>query len=87
MWVKPPTWNVDTPELSLSQVLNHFVFNLQENADIFYKEHHNVMGMGVVFMPSLIYAIVISIMNAIYRKLAKALNDWGECLINQRTEL
>lgn len=52
-------------------------FWLQEGADLFYKENPGYSTMCVLYMPSVFYAIVISVMNAIYRKLAKFLNDWG----------
>ena len=52
-------------------------FWLQAKAEKYYAEKSNFGAMIVLYLPSTVYAIVISIMNTIYRKLAKALNDWG----------
>ncbi len=55
-----------------------FYFWLQELADVFYTKHENMLGLVVGLLPSMTYAIIISIMNAFYRKMAVALNDWGK---------
>ena len=67
--------------LFLAFLVMLFYFWLQEHADNFYSKQNNVFGLMVVLMPSLVYAIIISVMNAFYRKMATALNDWGKILL------
>ena len=55
-------------------------FWIEGHAIAWSKEHPGIGGMIVMNLPSVVYAIIIIIMNAIYRKIAKALTDWGECV-------
>jgi hypothetical protein len=42
-----------------------------------YEKEKSWMNMGLVYLPTAIYAVVIGIVNTIYRSVAKKLNDWG----------
>ena len=53
-------------------------FWLQAHADAYYKSTESYGAMAVTFLPSMLYAILIGVMNGAYRWLAKELNDWGE---------
>jgi anoctamin-10 len=52
-------------------------FYLQAIADKKYEKEKSWMNMGLVYLPTAIYAVVIGIVNTIYRSVAKKLNDWG----------
>ena len=53
-------------------------FWLERIAIGYHKSAGSTLSSVLRFMPTVIYAVVISIMNAVYRTLAKALNDWGK---------
>lgn len=52
-------------------------FYLQAMADKQYAENKSWFNMGVLYLPTAIYAVIIGIVNTIYRSVAKKLNDWG----------
>lgn len=52
-------------------------FWMQGYANEFRKDHEGFLGVAVALVPSMIYAVEINIMNAVYRRLAHYLNDWG----------
>jgi len=52
-------------------------FWLQELANNLYVSRGgDVLSLVVTLLPSMVYAIVIAVMNAIYRTLARKINDW-----------
>ena len=53
-------------------------FWLQDYVDLRYKEDDHWLNYLSVFMPTVVYAIVIAIINAIYRKVAVLLNEFGK---------
>ena len=64
--------------LSFMVMLAYFWF--QHWAEDYNKISPGLWSSLVLYMPSTLYAVVIGVMNTIYRKIAKALNDWGECV-------
>jgi anoctamin-10 len=50
----------------------------EDLAMAYHKQHESTFSSIMLYMPTIVYAIVIVIMNAVYRKIAKILNDWGE---------
>ena len=55
-------------------------FSMQKWADEFYSYHNLLMYYPVIFVPTISYAVSIGILNAVYRKVAKLLNDFGKSL-------
>ena len=55
-----------------------FYFRLEVMSMDYDKEHQSTFSAVMRFMPTVIYALLIVFMNAIYRKLATSLNDWGK---------
>ena len=53
---------------------------MQKWADEFYSYHNLLMYYPVIFVPTISYAVSIGILNAVYRKVAKLLNDFGKSL-------
>lgn len=64
--------------LQLAFVVMLIYFWWEQKAIAYYNRNNNIGGLIIVNIPSAIYAVVIILMNAVYRKLARALNDWGE---------
>lgn len=56
-----------------------FYFWLQHWADSLYEGNKGWLNFLLLYVPTAIYAVLIGILNGIYRKVAKALNDFGEC--------
>ena len=50
---------------------------LQDVVNRWYEEEKSWLNLLDTFMPTVIYAIVIAILNAIYRKIAVKLNEFG----------
>ena len=44
----------------------------------YYAENQTVVGSILTFVPTVVYTVVILVVNVYYRQLAKLLNDWGE---------
>ena len=57
-------------------MLGYFWF--QDIVDGWYKVNKGWLNLLNTFMPTVVYAIVIAILNAIYRKVAVLLNEFGE---------
>lgn len=55
-------------------MLGYFV--MQEWADKKYASEKSWVNFSVLYLPTVIYAVLIGIVNSIYRKVAKKLNDW-----------
>ena len=43
------------------------------------KENNTMLAMVLTYVPTIVYSMVILVVNVYYRHLAKMLNDWGEC--------
>lgn len=59
-------------------MLGYFWF--QAIVDKWYLEDKGWLNLLNTFMPTVVYAIVIAILNAIYRKIATILNEFGKYL-------
>lgn len=57
-------------------MLGYFWF--QAVVDRWYLEDKGWLNLLNTFMPTVVYAIVIAILNAIYRKIATVLNEFGK---------
>ena len=44
----------------------------------YYAENQTVVGSILTFVPTVVYTVVILVVNVYYRQLAKLLNDWGQ---------
>ena len=64
--------------LCIAFVTMLFYFRLEVMSMDYDEEHQSTFSAVMRFMPTVIYALLIVFMNAIYRKLATALNDWGK---------
>ncbi len=64
--------------LSVAFLVMLWYFWLEDIALYYHQSYENTLTTVGLFLPTVIYAILISVMNALYRKLAKLLNDWGE---------
>ena len=53
-------------------------FWLQAWADSVYEGEKGWINFALLYLPTAIYAVLIGILNGIYRKVAKLLNDFGE---------
>ena len=53
---------------------------LQDVVNRWYEEEKSWLNLLDTFMPTVIYAIVIAILNAIYRKIAVKLNEFGNLI-------
>ncbi|XP_026540282.1 anoctamin-10 isoform X2 [Notechis scutatus] len=51
-------------------------FDLEFQARLYYEENQNELSALIVYMPSIIYAVVIEILNRIYRYAAEFLTSW-----------
>lgn len=47
-----------------------------------YVKDNDWLNYGMLYMPTAVYAIIIAIVNALYRMLATKLNDWGKLFSN-----
>ena len=56
-------------------------FYFQAMAEGYHRRQNGYMSGLLLQVPSIVYAIVICVMNIGYRKLASELNDWGELLL------
>lgn len=54
-------------------------FWLQDWADDLYAKNQSWLNFSNLYLPTAIYAVIIGVVNTIYRGVAKKLNDWGEC--------
>ena len=63
--------------LFIAFVVMLLYFELEKMAIAFDKEQQSTLSAMMKFVPTVIYALLIVLMNATYRMLAKALNDWG----------
>lgn len=54
-------------------------FGMETWALSIYNEDPNFLTSVLLFIPSIIYAVVIEIMNLLYRYAAEFLTDWGKC--------
>lgn len=74
-------WGVTVPVLALCLTVAFYAmlgyFWLQDYVDLKYKEDQHWLNYLNVYMPTVVYAIVIAIINAIYRKVAALLNEFG----------
>ena len=68
--------------LAFMVMLAYFWF--QHWAEDYNKASPGIISSLVLYLPSTLYAVVIGVMNTIYRKIAKALNDWGESEYKQK---
>ena len=75
-------YGVTVPVVGMCLMVAFYVmlgyFYLQHWADDLYAKEKSWLNFGVLYMPTAIYAVVIGIVNAIYRNIAKKLNDWGK---------
>lgn len=73
-------YGVTVPVVAFWLVVAFYVmlgyFYLQEIADKIYEKDKSWLNMGVLYLPTAIYAVVIGIVNTMYRSVAKKLNDW-----------
>lgn len=53
-------------------------FDMENWAISIYTENPNFASGILMFVPSIIYAVVIEIMNLLYRYAAEFLTNWGE---------
>jgi hypothetical protein len=60
-------------------MLGYFWF--QAIVDKWYLEDKGWLNLLNTFMPTVVYAIVIAILNAIYRKIATYLNEFGKLIL------
>uniref|UniRef100_A0A2D4H139 Anoctamin n=2 Tax=Micrurus TaxID=8634 RepID=A0A2D4H139_MICCO len=51
-------------------------FDLEFQARLYYEENQNELSALILYMPSIIYAVVIEILNRIYRYAAEFLTSW-----------
>ncbi|KAG8139257.1 hypothetical protein E2320_002044, partial [Naja naja] len=51
-------------------------FELEFQARLYYEENQNELSALILYMPSIIYAVVIEILNRIYRYAAEFLTSW-----------
>ena len=49
----------------------------------YYLATQSTFATVLTFLPSVVYAIVIVVMNILYRMLARFLNDWGTCTLQR----
>ena len=75
-------WGVTVPVLALCLTVAFYAmlgyFWFQDYVDLKYKEDNNLLNYLEVFLPTVVYAVVIAIINAIYRKIAVLLNEFGK---------
>ena len=64
--------------LKVAFVVMLIYFYWEQKAIAYYNENKDIGGFILVNVPSAIYAVAIILMNAVYRKLAITLNDWGK---------
>ncbi|KAK3598896.1 hypothetical protein CHS0354_036204 [Potamilus streckersoni] len=73
-------YGVTVPIIALCLVVCFYImlgyFILQDWADQCYAKEKGWLNFINLLMPTVIYAVVIGIVNTIYRKVAKQLNDW-----------
>uniref|UniRef100_A0A672Q3L0 Anoctamin n=1 Tax=Sinocyclocheilus grahami TaxID=75366 RepID=A0A672Q3L0_SINGR len=73
---------VSVPFVLLCLYLSFYVmmvyFDMENWAISIYNENPNVATGILLFVPSIIYAVVIEIMNLLYRYAAEFLTNWGE---------
>lgn len=65
--------------LYLSLYVMMIYFQMEGWAISVYEEEPSFWTAILLFIPSIIYAVVIEIMNLIYRYAAEFLTEWGEC--------
>ena len=75
-------YGVTVPVLALCLTVAFYAmlgyFWFQDHVDLKYKEDSHWLNYLNVYTPTVVYAIVIAIINAIYRKIAILLNEFGE---------
>lgn len=75
-------YGVSIPVVSLCLVVTFYVmlvyFWSEDFVLAYHKRHNSTFSSILLYVPTIVYAIVIVIMNTIYRTIAKRLNDWGE---------
>lgn len=54
-------------------------FDMETWALSIYNEDPNFLTSVLLFIPSIIYAVVIELMNLLYRYAAEFLTNWGKC--------
>ncbi|KAJ1101738.1 hypothetical protein NDU88_006803, partial [Pleurodeles waltl] len=62
--------------LYLSLYVMKIYFDWEDMAMAFHEEHQSQFSGAMLFVPSILYAIVIEIMNRIYRYVAECLTSW-----------
>ncbi|KAM3821981.1 anoctamin-10 isoform 1-T2 [Vipera latastei] len=62
--------------LCLSLQIMMIYFDLEFQARLYYEENQNELSALILYMPSIIYAVVIEILNRIYRYAAEFLTSW-----------
>lgn len=45
------------------------------------KVHGSEMAGYLIFLPSIVYAVLVYVMNFYYRKLAEILTEWGNLIL------
>lgn len=74
---------VSVPFVLLCLYISLYVMKIYFNMEIWalsiYNEDPNFLTSVFLFMPSIIYAVVIELMNLLYRYAAEFLTDWGTC--------
>ena len=75
-------YGVTVPVLALCLTVAFYAmlgyFWFQDHVDLVYKKDNHWLNYLNVYTPTVVYAIVIAIINAIYRKIAILLNEFGE---------
>lgn len=54
-------------------------FDMERWAIDIYNEEPNFLTSVLLFIPSIVYAVVIELMNLLYRYAAEFLTNWGTC--------
>lgn len=62
-------------------------FDLEQWALDYDKENESVFSSLMLYVPSIIYAVVIEIMNRIYRYAAEFLTSWGKKVVHSSFKL
>ncbi|XP_039192227.1 anoctamin-10 [Crotalus tigris] len=62
--------------LCLSLQIMMIYFDLEFQARLYYEENQNELSALILYVPSIIYAVVIEILNRIYRYAAEFLTSW-----------
>jgi len=76
-------YGVSVPVMLVALVVAWFVmllyFYLEEYLKPLHKGDASFYGKCVSLLPTVIYAVIVLILNAVYQPLAVALNEWGNC--------